>query len=506
MFQRDQNQEAGPSAAGAAPGNRPAQNARQVEGAVPVAQDWRGGDHAADFLGLDQDLQGAGAQGARPGPGGGPESWLLGLDETAPPPAGAPVATPQGFHVPPAPSAYAPAADDDGDGSQPLALEASYAEAAPRRRLSSWAMPAIAATTLIGVGIAVYLVYSLPKPGPEAPSTALAPTARPEPRSGARAPKPVGDEVARATTPDAAGPTSATAPTGLDLGGGPARAEGPIDRSRPADDAAPEPLELETAGPDPEAAPRPDALPAGPEADARPASERFEAWLRAHGRTAAPGADVDGTHAWMSRASEDVSAHLPHAAGSPFLSGSLPGGALTRRPGGAPDPGTPLPAKNGVRRATAADLAGLWQGPVVPIEAIASRTRLLTPDVGRVRVILKGGEIFEGRLYAVGDGKVWVESGSGRLALLGDQVRKIEQIASAEGDPSLGGPGSHDLTGLPRVRVRTPGGMFYGKVIARDEATVTLITEEGAKVTLESIEVEDAPIGKTSIVRLEEPQ
>jgi len=66
--------------------------------------------------------------------------------------------------------------------------------------------------------------------------------------------------------------------------------------------------------------------------------------------------------------------------------------------------------------------------------------------------------------------------------------------------PGLGAPGSQELAGLPRVRVHNPGGTFYGKVIARDESTVTLITDEGARVMLESRDVEPAPLGVRSVV------
>jgi hypothetical protein len=65
----------------------------------------------------------------------------------------------------------------------------------------------------------------------------------------------------------------------------------------------------------------------------------------------------------------------------------------------------------------------------------------------------------------------------------------------------LGSRGSQELAGLPRVRVRTPGGMFYGKTLARTDSTITLITDEGARVTLESVDVEPAPLNQTVVVR-----
>jgi hypothetical protein len=156
--------------------------------------------------------------------------------------------------------------------------------------------------------------------------------------------------------------------------------------------------------------------------------------------------------------------------------------------------------KGGLRHATADDLAGVWEGSVIPMDSIPGPTRLLTPGVGRVRIVIQRGEIFEGRLYAVGQGRIWIDTDVGRLALLSEQVQRIEHLNSKGGTPGLGAPGSQDLAGLPRVRVHTPGGTFYGKVIARDDGTVTLITDEGARVMLESYNVEAAPTGVRSVV------
>jgi hypothetical protein len=164
------------------------------------------------------------------------------------------------------------------------------------------------------------------------------------------------------------------------------------------------------------------------------------------------------------------------------------------------DEAPPEPTNSRLRRATASDLAGIWEGSTVPIESIDASTRMLTPSVGRVRTILYGGEVFEGRLYAVGQGKVWLDTELGRLALVSDQVQKLEQLASPDGTPVLGQAGSETLAGLPRVRARTPGGMFYGKVTSRDGKTVTLITDEGARITLDAPIIEPVPASKTVIV------
>ena len=121
----------------------------------------------------------------------------------------------------------------------------------------------------------------------------------------------------------------------------------------------------------------------------------------------------------------------------------------------------------------------------------------MTPAVGNVRVVLKTGEIFDGRLYAVGQGQVWLEMEIGRLALSAKSVLRIDQ--------SFSDKDAKALDSLPRMRVRTPGGLFFGKVLSRDEHHVTLRLEGGGRITLESTDVEPAPLGDTRVIGPEKP-
>ena len=140
--------------------------------------------------------------------------------------------------------------------------------------------------------------------------------------------------------------------------------------------------------------------------------------------------------------------------------------------------------------ATQQDLSSVWTRGAIPFDAIGSPTKVLTPMVGKVRLVLKTKEIFEGRLYAVGEGHVWIDTQYGRMGLPGARVDRIEQIEGGPGTPALGAPGSQALVGLERVRVKTPGGVFYGKVISKDESKTTLVTDQGARITLDSKDVE----------------
>ncbi len=149
-----------------------------------------------------------------------------------------------------------------------------------------------------------------------------------------------------------------------------------------------------------------------------------------------------------------------------------------------------------VREATPKELSGIWLGATIPLRAIAGQTRLLTPNVGGVRILLQGGEVFEGDLYAVGEKRVWIETGLGRMALLEWQIDRIDHVVSGDG-PVAADP---DLAGLKSVRVRTAGGVFYGKLLSREGDDVTLMTPSGARVTLEGAEVEVAGRSTTRLI------
>jgi hypothetical protein len=134
----------------------------------------------------------------------------------------------------------------------------------------------------------------------------------------------------------------------------------------------------------------------------------------------------------------------------------------------------------------------IWTGTEVPSDAIAQPGRLLTPGVGIVRATMASGELFEGNLYAVGSNRVWIELGPGRVGLDGGHVSRIERIVlSPDVDPN-------SVEAIPgqRVRIRTEGGVLYGKVKTRDGDRVTIVTDKGARITLDNPVIE--PIGRAS--------
>ena len=147
------------------------------------------------------------------------------------------------------------------------------------------------------------------------------------------------------------------------------------------------------------------------------------------------------------------------------------------------------PDQRGPRRVTEAELKGVWlEEEVPPLRAIQGNRKVLTPQVGQVRVVLRAGELFTGRLYAMGEGRVWINNDDfGQMGLDGSKVVKILRLVSDGGDP--GDTGVEDLAGLESIRVKTPGGILVGKVITRNEQQTTIVTDDGARVTLSSSDV-----------------
>lgn len=188
------------------------------------------------------------------------------------------------------------------------------------------------------------------------------------------------------------------------------------------------------------------------------------------------------------------------------LHGSLP---AQRRPAGSglvaasvlpviPVPDITVPAPTtievrdvvGARRVTPDEQPHLHADTTVPMERIHETRRVLTPKVGRVRVTVSSGEVFEGRLYAIGEGSVWLDTDLGRMALPADGVRGVETLSSTAQAPVLGDKGSQALAGLRRVRVVCEGGVFTGALLSQQGDEVLLMTDEGSRIKLKALRVE----------------
>ena len=148
-----------------------------------------------------------------------------------------------------------------------------------------------------------------------------------------------------------------------------------------------------------------------------------------------------------------------------------------------PEPSVP----GGPRRVAPESSGHVHLGADIPIAAMRAPTRLLTPKVGEVRVLLRSGETFEGRLHALGEGGAWLDTDLGRMLLHESQVRGIEAVAHGSA------PGLADGGGVerrPRVRVVCAGGVFTGALVSRQGDDVVLATDEGSRIKLKAVSVE----------------
>lgn len=160
-------------------------------------------------------------------------------------------------------------------------------------------------------------------------------------------------------------------------------------------------------------------------------------------------------------------------------------------PAGQPGPG-------GGRHATAADWAGLWTDTTIPTDAIHGPTKLRTLHVGLVRAELKNREFIEGRLYAVGESRIWLDVELGRLSLDASELRELVQIVGQQGQPVA--LGTQALAGLQRVEVLLPGGTMTGRVLGREGDWVTFVTEDGLRMRVDALDIRPAPDGRTRLI------
>lgn len=140
----------------------------------------------------------------------------------------------------------------------------------------------------------------------------------------------------------------------------------------------------------------------------------------------------------------------------------------------------------------------IWRGSEVPLEALKAPAKTIMPRVGNVRVFTTSGDVFEGRLYAVGQNRVWLDTTPGRVGLDGDRVQRIDVLPPEESQVA-----SSDLSqiGKSRVRVRVPGGLLYGSVLKAEGDEVTLALDDGGRVRVKAGDVQDLGTNRAVVVR-----
>lgn len=174
---------------------------------------------------------------------------------------------------------------------------------------------------------------------------------------------------------------------------------------------------------------------------------------------------------------------------------NVSGAQRPRTAGGFPDLGSAEYAW-----ASPDQLELIWRGSEVPLEAVRAPAKTLMPRVGNVRVFTTSGDVFDGRLYAVGQNRVWLDAEPGRIGLDGERVEKIEVLGPASGTETADSKPAPEA-GKKRVRVRVPGGMLYGSVLKAEGDEVILAMDDGGRVRVKASDIEELGSGRAVVVR-----
>jgi hypothetical protein len=437
--------------------NRPAEGATRVDSLAQAEPTWTAGDGATDFLGLEQD-GGLGAPANSAGAAGTSEvnptqAWLFHMEQersgggartaAAPASGAAGVWSDDGLNPVPLAATAAPEIGDDESALQDpdLAVDVDGLEPALATQFSSGDAQPQGKKWLVAAGLATALLAA----GgwqywqSHSKSTGSDPVVW-QGTNGKKptrpAPGPTPKKPAGETPPVAAKPTP----------------DKPLETPSTTAQSTP-PVEQTPVEPTPVAQVEPQPAPAQPVAQAEPQPE--------------PAPDFTPV---------------------PFT-GSHPS-----------DASSTLATPKGTRRPDAAEIAGLWTSAAIPFDAIGAESMLRTPSVGAVRVMLKNGEHFQGRLYSVGQGEVRMDIALGRMSVDYSDVSEIVQIMEADltKKPANGMP--EETAGLLYVTAKVPGGYITGWLVQRAEGKLTLITAEAKKVTVEDDGFEPVPKGGARVV------
>lgn len=412
------------------------------------ASEWQGNTGATDFLGLDADLRLDPAAGSASMEGlaglsassEGPvlDSWLMeieGQTETA---------TTTDFADPPADAEEADVAADE-DAPRPSA----------RPRLAAQLAAALALSTLCAAGTWYWKTHRA-HVAPAPVEVATRPVPKPNPRGKIPAPKPATDPAS------ATDPVPATAPvTAPDV----TPSITIPDASSPAD---PQAVQPDATSPIVETPP---ALPAHVAVTPAPVE------LPPPTLTLPPPLVVPPT--------------VPHTETPVALDPSRGTLRVLVDANGHPLPGS-------VRSPADPDFADLWRDQRVPTELFDADRRIRTLNVGRVRALVIGGEYFEGTLYAVGQGRIWLDLDLGRISFQASTVRELTQLPPLPA--AVGKQKVDELAMLPRVEVRLPGGSITGRLIGQDGTRVTIVTDNGMRAVVESDDVRPVTERNTRVI------
>ena len=144
---------------------------------------------------------------------------------------------------------------------------------------------------------------------------------------------------------------------------------------------------------------------------------------------------------------------------------------------------------------------GTWRGDEPPAALFEGPTRIATPSVGPVRVTMTSGELFEGDLEAVGQGRIWLRTSLGSLSLETGRTETVERLDPGQVERTGLESRDHDHAGKPHVRVIAPGGVFSGRLLRQEGDAITLWEDGGFRITLHGARLADPTEGSSVSLR-----
>lgn len=185
--------------------------------------------------------------------------------------------------------------------------------------------------------------------------------------------------------------------------------------------------------------------------------------------------------------------------GSRIAGLGLPGLGIPTAPGGRYRGGRHPELDEGpLPRISPDEMPLVWQGFEIPMHLVDGPDRMRTPGVGAVRVTLDHGSMFNGRLHSVGEGRIWISTGSGSMSIEGKRVSDVVHVMNAGFD-------GNDMTvdSLRKVRARLPGGSVEGHVLREDEDTIVIRTLYGSQVSFDRSQVQMLEVEPQVVVKLD---
>lgn len=114
----------------------------------------------------------------------------------------------------------------------------------------------------------------------------------------------------------------------------------------------------------------------------------------------------------------------------------------------------------------------VFEGVLLPLELLRSEQRFETPALAWVELERRDAASLQGRVSAIGQGGLWLETKGGTLRVEADEIQALTQLPGPPADEAA------------TARVRTVGGWWVGTPMEQGSDGVRLRLADGSQVWL----------------------